>query len=253
VQKRFNYLAALFGATMNEFSPVLPKLVEPEAPQIRLNFSFRRLRLTLWTFSIATIALGLFHQWYDNWWGGRDNFLIEDLLNFDGERSLPTLWSVLLLAFATFVIFLNGIAEPQRRWRSRWFLLAGIFLFLTVDEFSGIHEQLVSVLAPFGFTGFLLFSWVIPYAAGILLIAGFYAPFILALPGRVRWRVILAGGVYIGSALGLETIGGYCTTIKNKPCVRLEVIGEESGEILAMTLFILAMCLLLQLRSSRET
>ncbi len=238
---------------MNEFSPVIAKDAPRDARGISLDFSFHRLRLIFWTISIGMIAVGVFHQVYDNVWAGPDIFVLEELLDFDDEKSLPTLWSVLLLTFAAFLIFLNGIADPQRGRRSRWFLLFVIFIFLTIDEFSGIHEELISVLAPFGFTGFLLFSWIIPYAAAVLLVAAFYAPFILALPSRVRWRVTLAGGVYVAAAMGLETIGGYCFTIEDKACNSLEVIAEESGEIVGMTLFIMAMSLLLQLRCSSVT
>jgi len=238
---------------MNELSPGLAKGVQSAARRISLDFSFHRLRSTIWSISIATIALGVFQQLYDHWWGGPKIFVFGALLNFDGEKSLPTLWSVLLLIFAAFLIFLNGVAEPRRRWRSRWSLLFAIFIFLSIDEFASIHEQLVSVLAPYGFTGFLRYSWVIPYGILSLLLGAFYAPFLLALPGRVRWRAILAGGVYIAAALGLETVGGYCATLGDRTCFRLEVIAEESGEIVGMTLFIMAMSLLLQLRCSSVT
>lgn len=146
------------------------------------------------------------------------------------------------------IVLLNGAAEPNRRWKPHWLLLFAILIFLSIDEFSSIHERFMGVLAPFHFTGLLHYSWVIPYAVLCLVVGALYARFVLALPADIRWRVVAAGGIYILAAIGMEMVGGYCRTIGNQDCYSLEVIAEESGEIVGATLLFLAMLLLLQMR-----
>jgi hypothetical protein len=235
---------------MNELSSRLGQVstrrgVSAPARYLALDFSYRRVRATLWTISLATIALGLFHQVYIRW-AGPSVFGFRDLLNFDSERSIPTWWSYLLLIAVALVVLLNGVAEPNRKWKPHWFWLFAIFIFLSIDEFSGIHERFIGVLAPYNFTGVLHFSWVIPYGALCLLVGTLYSRFVLELPADIRWRTAIAGGIYIVAAIGMEMVGGYCRT--NPTCYSLEVVAEESGEIAGATLFFLAMILLLQRR-----
>ena len=45
--------------------------------------------------------------------------------------------------------------------------------------------------------------------------------------------------------MGDESIAGHCATIGNMTCSELEVIAEESGEIISITIFILALLALL--------
>ncbi len=175
-------------------------------------------------------------------------FGFRELINFDSEKSIPTWWSFLLLVAVSLVVLLNGAAEPNRKWKPHWLLLFAIFIFLSIDEFSGIHERVVRVLGSHHFTGILRFSWVIPYTGLCLMVGALYARFLLALPAGIRWRVVVAGGLYIIAAIGMEMVGGYCLTIGSPTCYRLEVVAEESGEIVGATLFFLAMVLLLQRR-----
>ena len=70
-------------------------------------------------------------------------------------------------------------------------------------------------------------------------------------PAAFDGQVIFAGALYISAAMGAESVGGYCATIGNGACYLLEIIAEESGEIIAIALFILTMLSLLRLRCGR--
>jgi hypothetical protein len=76
-----------------------------------------------------------------------------------------------------------------------------------------------------------------------------YFPFVVALPRQIRLRVIQAGGLFMAAALGMEAVGGNCATIHSNTCWQLAIIAEESGETIALTLFILAILALLRSRS----
>jgi hypothetical protein len=237
---------------MNEFSPTLLHLSDRQGDStptrhLALDCSYRQVRLVLWSISLAVIALGIFHQFYDRW-ASPSTYGFRGLINFDSEKSIPTWWSFLLLIAVALIVLLNGRAEPNRKWKPHWFLLGAIFVFLSIDEFSGIHERLVGVLAPYHFTGVLYYSWVIPYGVLCLLGAAFYWRFVLSLPADIRWRAAFAGGLYVAAAVGMEMVGGYCVSIGNRDCFRMEVIAEETGEIVGATLLFLVMLLLLQMR-----
>jgi hypothetical protein len=173
---------------MNEFSPTLVRLSDRRGDStptrhLVLDFSYRQVRRVLWSISLAVIALGLFHQVYVQW-APPSMYGFRELINFDSEKSIPTWWSFLLLIAVALIVLLNGLAEPNRKWKPHWLLLGAIFVFLSIDEFAGIHERLVGVLAPYHFTGVLRFSWVIPYGLLCLLGAAFYQRFALSFDGE---------------------------------------------------------------------
>lgn len=169
------------------------------------------------------------------------------LINLDSENALGEWWSVLQLTLAAILVAINGMAEPSRRWKPYWFVFAGMFVFLSIDESAQVHEHVMRWLPPH--TDLLLFSWIIPYGVLTLAFGFFYVPFVLALPRHIRSRVILAGGLYVAAAMGMEAVGGHCATIRSQSCWQLEIIAEESGETIALTVFVLALLVLLGSRS----
>ena len=91
--------------------------------------------------------------------------------------------------------------------------------------------------------------------------SGGFLTFVRALPAHFRWRVLLAGLVYVGAAIGVEGLAGLCVTAEgttreltfSKPCWPIAVVVEESGEIVAMTIFILSVIAILAARTKAVT
>jgi hypothetical protein len=108
-------------------------------------------------------------------------------------------------------------------------------------------------LAQFHFTGLLRFSWIVPYGLGCIALGFIYIPFVFALPGRFRSLVIFAGALFLAAALGVESIGGYCATEGSQSCWQGAIITEESGETIALTIFILALVAILRTRARTVT
>jgi hypothetical protein len=148
---------------------------------------------------------------------------------------------------AAALIAINGRAELNRQWKPYWFVLAAVFVFLSVDESVQVHERLMGFMQPR--TGYLMFTWIIPYGIACLALGFLYLPFVVALPRPIRRRVILAGGLFLAAALGMEAASGHCATLQGTACWKLVLIAEESGETIALTLFILALLALLRSRS----
>ncbi len=162
---------------------------------------YDRVGAVLWPITIAVVALGIFREGWFALYGNNSPLGGLPLINLDSDNALGEWWSVLQLTLAAILVAINGMAEPSRRWKPYWFVLAGMFVFLSFDENVGVHEYVVQWLPTHA--DFLLFSWIIPYGVISLAIGFFYLPFVLALPRHIRWRVILAGALFIAAAIGM--------------------------------------------------
>ena len=176
---------------------------------------------------------------------GHDHLLgLLPLFDFNGEANLPTLFSVLLLATAAALLFLLG-ATDARATRRGWYWLGAVFVFLALDEGAGIHDGLALPLRLlFGTDGVLYFAWVIPYAllAGAVFLTSI--PLLRRLPAVTRNLFLLAGGLYVGGALGMELIEGWQVAHDGghkRAVFFLWVALEESLEMIGLAVFIHAL------------
>ncbi|MTI21385.1 hypothetical protein E1176_10170 [Fulvivirga sp. RKSG066] len=94
-----------------------------------------------------------------------ENQLVIDityLFDFDYERNIPTLFSSILLLIASALMwFISWECRYKASHYKHWMGLSFVFLFMTVDEFASLHEELIPVFRSlFNTTGFLHFAWV---------------------------------------------------------------------------------------------
>lgn len=165
---------------------------------ISLNFNLNRLLIILWIIAgvlVGThVLLNLVHyQVTDLPW------LARQIFDVDEEDSFPTWYSAMLLLLTSVSLWVNAKTVPSTdtSLSERWHLLSIGFLLLSVDEIAGMHETLNSLID---------ISWTIPGA----IIAGatglYFVPFLLKIPRPLAIRFVLAGGVYLGGALGVEVL-----------------------------------------------
>lgn len=132
------------------------------------------------------------------------------LFNFNTEKNIPTLYSSLTLMVSALMLLF--IAESNRKLGVSyipWLGMGIIFIFLSIDEFASLHENLNRpVRETVGASGVLYFAWIIPYIALLFLFLAFYARFLLRLPRKVMLLFLLSGGVFVSGAVGMEMIGG---------------------------------------------
>ena len=167
-------------------------------------------------------------------------------LDVDVEQSAFTWLSILALFSAAAVVLSNADRAliARRRFVWQWYFLAAVFLFLSFDEFGGIHERLSSAIAArFHPTGYFHFAWALP--AGLVALVGFifFLPFILSFPRRLATLMVVSAAIYLGGAVGLEMIGGKIEEsrgVDNVP-YRVETNLEEGMELLGILIFIYAM------------
>ena len=181
-------------------------------PVAALAFTVRPLILSLF---IATALLLVLHvvTRVVYWAGlGLPNAvgLLFERFNADAETSVPTWFSILLLMSLAVVAFVIGRtsrvgAGTAYRW---WYAMAGVLLYLSIDEGSAFHEIAFQPMQRFlGVTsGPLLFSWVVPAGLAVIVVGAIFLPFMLRLPSSTRVGLLVGGAVYLAGALGMEMV-----------------------------------------------
>ena len=133
-----------------------------------------------------------------------------DQFDMGMEANLPTYFSSMQLLFVAFLLLVIGLLRRQAddRYARHWLWLALIFLLLSVDEMSEIHEMTIRPireLAPGLVTGLLYWAWVIPAMALVVVVAACYARFVFGyLPPYLRNATLLGAAVFVGGAVGVE-------------------------------------------------
>lgn len=208
-------------------------------------------RIALW----LALAAGLLHlaniagELYQHlfaWSRTSPLYLFTGKFLVSGEINFPSYFSALLLLACA--ALLGVIGSLRRRagapYARHWQVLAAIFVYLSVDEATALHEMLVRPLRRgLDLSGFLRFSWVVPAAILVLILALVYVRFVWALPARSRWLFVLAGALYVGGALGFEMIGGRIDEAFGATGVLYHAVSaaEEALEMAGTIIFIYAL------------
>lgn len=188
----------------------------------------------------------------------RGLFTLVQLFDVKKEESIPTWYSevLLLLCSALLAVIFLAIRREGGRRAGYWLGLSAVFLFLSADEGSSIHEKMGQlgkfILAAIGIdqSGFLTYAWVVPGAALVLVLALVYLRFFFGLPTKYRLLFLAAGIVYVGGALVLESLSAFYVSLYGgqqamtggqRATVIAITTAEESAEMLGAILFVYAL------------
>jgi len=135
------------------------------------------------------------------------------LLKFDvgGEQTVAAwLSSTLMLLCAMVLLYVATVkrhgGEP---YAMHWLGLSVIFLALSMDEAVGFHEMTIKPLQEMlGTAGAFLYAWVIPAIVLVGAVGIAYLGFLWHLEPGFRLRCLLAGGLFVGGAVGFEMLEG---------------------------------------------
>jgi len=170
------------------------------------------------------------------------------LLSLSHEQNLPTLYTAFLLLCCALLAALSGAAARARGggFVAHWWVLAIGFAYIAVDEILMIHEgagALVFLVTGPSFRprGALHYVWVVPAALVVLSVGLAFVPFLRRLPPRIRNGFLIAGGIYVGGAVGMELPLGYWVEVAGTNSLGYALIDalEESMEMLGLSLFVL--------------
>ncbi len=164
-----------------------------------------------------------------------------DSLNMDRELNLPTLYSSVLLLMAALLMQRLGQSSNPATARD-WGLLSKIFIFLALDEALQIHEILIIPGLRHQVHPALASTWVVPYAALVLVLLWRFRRFLGSIPRATASRLLRSGAVYVSGAIGMEMVGSFAV---RSSLIRLHspwygtITGlEESLELLGIILLI---------------
>lgn len=193
-----------------------------------------RVRAWLIASTVAASLLGLLAiagRWRFDW----PELGLHSLLSLSYEANLPT-WHASMLAFVCALLLFVWAPQLARDRLAARVLGVG-FVVISIDELVGLHELLSE---PFQFDSPLLhFGWVVPAGVLVLGLGAGFVPFLRHLPRGTAARFILAGGLYVGGAVGMELPLGAWTAEHGDDGLGYALIDwlEETLEIAGMTVF----------------
>jgi hypothetical protein len=168
------------------------------------------------------------------------------LFNVGTERNLPTFYSSFAMLFSAGLLGLIAFAVRggARSTMFYWMGLAAVFVLLSLDEMLVLHEKLIEpVRAALDTSGVFHYAWVIPYGIFVLLFAALYVRFLARLPRRTATLFVVAGGMFVAGAVGVEMIGGHWFVTHGRENVMYVVLQtlEETLEMTGIVVFIYAL------------
>jgi hypothetical protein len=163
--------------------------------------------------------------------------------NVDQEANFPTWYASALLLAGAVLLALTAAAASRRADRSArsWWGLAVVFLGLSIDEGAGLHELLIIPLRESWHAGgALYYTWVVPGIAVVLAVAAASVPLLAGLPRQIRRRLVAAGCLYVGGAVGMELVSGAYASAVCKACLSYALLTtlEEGLEMFGAVLLI---------------
>ncbi|MGB1274457.1 MAG: hypothetical protein ACPG77_01810 [Nannocystaceae bacterium] len=195
------------------------------------------LRRALLAIVAGLTTIGLIVEWFEYRVLYVDLGLLVPTFSLSYEGNVPTWYASSLLLACSYLLAVVARANPAQA--KHWWGLCLGFAYISLDEAVGIHE---AASGWFETEGWLYYGWVIPGAAVVVVLMGIYARFVCSLPRTIRNQVILAGGLYVGGALGMELPLGYWADghgADNLGYALIDLV-EESLELMGVSLFIAA-------------
>ena len=193
----------------------------------------------LWLLTALVIGAGGLAEAWRVIGGPRDSEGYVAFFSLSYEQNLPTYYSsVLLLLCALLLALIASGVGARHLWH--WRGLALGFAYMSLDEAVEIHEFAGGLLP---LSGVFYFSWVVPAAVVVLVLALLYVPFLRSLDRRTRIRFLIAGVVYVNGALLMELPLGYWTEqhgSDNTGYFAIDFV-EEALEIIGVSLFLMAL------------
>lgn len=207
--------------------------------RISMNIDIKRVSRWLAGLSATVLCLGYIREIYVHYLG--TSTILKDLgqIALDKENCLAPYYSSVLMIIAALLMTIMGQSSDNKRRQIQWYVLAFVFVLMSVDESASFHEVMISPLRPlFSFSSYLHYAWIVPGSIFVLLFGLAYIPFVFAMKPQMRNRIILAGGLFVTGALGMEAVGGHFFSAggPSNPYYIMSFLIEETLEIVGLTI-----------------
>jgi hypothetical protein len=226
------------------FDAALPAAAPVEAPKIeRAVFDTNTIYRWIWWSTAAVILLGAFREFYVQSYG--TGTILKDLrhISLEEKHSLQAWQQSSLALVGVLVTAALAASEPATTGLSRRFAwLAVIMAYISLDEQVTVHtSSVVFMQSLLHFTSFFYYvPWVLWAGPLALAIGAYFLPLLTRVPRRFAWGFVASGAIFIGGAVGLETLGGLFQALYGMASweYTLEFIAEESCESVGLALFL---------------
>ncbi len=132
--------------------------------------------------------------------------------NVDAEQSIPTWYAqaLLLIVSLTAAVIAISMRKVKDGHYKAWWLLSIVFLYLSIDEATSIHEFAAEPTRElFGISsGILFFAWYIPVLAIVAILGVFMLKWLFSLPWKTKKLLLLSFFLFIAGAVGMEVVSG---------------------------------------------
>jgi len=165
--------------------------------------------------------------------------------NLAQESNIPTFYSTVALLLAAVLLLLIATRKYRERdrYRFHWIGLAVGFLYMSIDEFAMIHENVYRLPVALGYPSDSAY-WLVPYAALFLFLAVTYRRFLFHLDPVSRRIFLAAAVIFVAGAVGLEFVGDLVQAAHGQRAnwsMVLVTTAEESMEMIGIAVFIVGL------------
>ena len=174
---------------------------------------------------------------------------IQKQFDLNAENNLTTWFATFLWMVAAYRAYRLAEVDHTRQGafsnKLYWASLALVALACSIDEIAQIHEMTSSIPGRFG-VDFIVYDWV-PFGIAAFAVVGlFFLRFLLRLPRYIGATIVLAGAIFVGGAIGWESVG---SLIGHGPLWRFNtdngwtfvIAAEEFMEMTGVILLIVAL------------
>jgi len=201
-------------------------------------------KIALWLLSVSfgVMILSIIGQWFRFFGEYSVNPVQDYLLKMfiyqffvNNEGNITTYWKAFLLIIIAALTFIIASAKfsQKDRYRYEWWLLSTVFLYLSVDEASIIHEKFSALLKNLpNLNGWAHYKWLYAGAAAVIFLTVVFLRFYLHLDLRNKILFPVSMILYLLGAFGGELFSGHYAQYygtKNIPYT-LMTHGEEFGQ-----------------------
>jgi hypothetical protein len=153
----------------------------------------------------------------------------------NNEGNITTFWKAFLLIIIAGLTFIIASAKfsQKDKYRYEWWLLGAVFLYLSVDETSVIHEKFSALLKSLpDLNGWAHYKWLYAGAVAIILLAIAFVRFYLHLDLRNKILFPVSVAIYLLGAAGGELFSGHYAQYYGTKNITYTLMthGEEFGQ-----------------------
>ncbi len=128
--------------------------------------------------------------------------------------------------------------------RRFWWAASALFFVMSLAEFAGFHEMLISPLREaFGAADTFNLASIVPGILIVLIVLALSARMLLRLPVEITGLLLVSGAIYVGGAIGMDVLGGMRASLPGEASLHHELfVGvAEILEMLGIALFLTTM------------